>query len=93
MKIDPRALREFSGMNQTDFWSSVGITQSGGSRYEGGRRLPKSVAALLRLVYIDRVDLSTVRRADMELIAYLKSERQALYRKLRREAVLHARRP
>ena len=91
MKFDVRLLREFSGLNQTDFWESVGVTQSGGSRYEGGRRLPKPVHQLLRLIYIDKIDLSKVTRHDMELLAYLKSERKDLYKKLRRESVVFSR--
>lgn len=27
------------GLNQSEFWSRVGITQSGGSRYETGREI------------------------------------------------------
>lgn len=92
MKLNPRLLREFSGLNGTEFWERVGVTQSGGSRYENGRRLPKPVQSLLRLVYIDKVDLEQVRRGDMELIAYLKSERRAEYKKLRRESAAHFRR-
>jgi hypothetical protein len=34
------------------FWSRVGITQSGGSRYENGQcQIPAPVAMLLDLVY------------------------------------------
>jgi len=36
-------------MNQTVFWDAVGVTQSGGSRYEGGRKMSKPVRELLRL--------------------------------------------
>ncbi len=46
------ALRLKSGKNQTDWWSVVGITQSGGSRYENGQcHIPEPVAMLLDLVY------------------------------------------
>jgi hypothetical protein len=38
-------------MNQTEFWAKVGITQSGGSRYELGRTIPKPVLMLLEKVY------------------------------------------
>lgn len=37
------------GVNQQTFWSPLGVTQSGGSRYESGRGLPKPVALLLTL--------------------------------------------
>jgi hypothetical protein len=37
--------------NQLKFWSRVGITQCGGSRYETGRRIPKPVQKLLTIAY------------------------------------------
>jgi transcriptional regulator with XRE-family HTH domain len=90
VEFDVRLLREFSGLNQTDFWERVGITQSGGSRYEAGeRRLPKPVQHLLRLIYIDKLDLEKVRRQDMDLIAYLRSEKADDYKKLLRESTAH----
>lgn len=33
--------------NQTDFWCRFGVTQSGGSRYESGRKLPAPVAMVV----------------------------------------------
>lgn len=44
-------LRRSLELNQFDFWSRVGVTQSGGSRYEAGRSMPKQVAWLLHLTY------------------------------------------
>jgi DNA-binding transcriptional regulator YiaG len=41
--------RKSTGLNQSDFWSRFGVTQSGGSRYESGRNLPKPVAMLVWL--------------------------------------------
>ena len=43
------AYRQKLGLNQQVFWSGLGVTQSGGSRYESGRNLPKPVALLLML--------------------------------------------
>ena len=40
-------------LNQKEFWGRVGVTQSGGSRYESGREMPEAVQALLALVYCD----------------------------------------
>ena len=45
--IDPVATRQKLGINQTKFWSRVGVTQSGGSRYESGRNIPRPVQILL----------------------------------------------
>ena len=52
-----RDIRKKLGLNQSEFWSKIGVTQSGGSRYESGRNMPKPVRELLRLVHIERVDL------------------------------------
>lgn len=46
-----RRMREDLGLNQTEFWSKIGMTQSAGSRYESGRTIPKPVVMLLMLVY------------------------------------------
>lgn len=49
---DYRALRRKLDMNQTEFWSRLGITQSGGSRYEASsRRVPKPVAMMAVIAY------------------------------------------
>lgn len=50
-RINPLELRQKLGMNQTDFWSRVSVTQSGGSRYESGRNMPRPVQALLLIAY------------------------------------------
>lgn len=41
--------RKKQGLNQTEFWTRYGVTQSGGSRYESGRGIPKPLAILLWL--------------------------------------------
>lgn len=51
---DVQELRKSSGLNQTEFWTKYGVTQSGGSRYENGRNIPKPVKMLLQ-AQIDRV--------------------------------------
>jgi DNA-binding transcriptional regulator YiaG len=40
-------VRMKEGLNQGDFWKRYGVTQSGGSRYESGRNIPKPLAILL----------------------------------------------
>lgn len=45
------AVRAATGLNQSEFWGRVGVTQSGGSRYEGGRRMPTPVKMLIALAY------------------------------------------
>jgi DNA-binding transcriptional regulator YiaG len=46
-----KTYRQKHHMNQTKFWARVGVTQSGGSRYESGRNVPKPVQLLLQLAY------------------------------------------
>lgn len=41
--------RSNEGLNQKNFWARYGVTQSGGSRYESGRNIPKPLAILLHL--------------------------------------------
>lgn len=46
-----RAHRRKLGINQQQFWSRLGVTQSGGSRYESGRDIPLPVLMLLHIAY------------------------------------------
>jgi len=55
MKIDGATAikhRNMVGMNQAEFWSPLGVTQSGGSRYESGRNIPAPVQRLYFLTYV-----------------------------------------
>jgi transcriptional regulator with XRE-family HTH domain len=68
------ALRKKLGINQADFWSRVKATQSGGSRYEHGRAIPKTTLYLLHfalapkkmaqelLTYLRNVEINTAKR-------------------------------
>ncbi len=46
-----RTHRRKFGINQQQFWSKLGVTQSGGSRYESGRDIPLPVLLLLHIAY------------------------------------------
>lgn len=80
---NPRDIRRKMGMNQQAFWSCIGVTQSGGSRYESGRNMPKPVRELLRLVHVEGVDITAVRGEDVQ-IAYLKDRHPDLYKSMRK---------
>ena len=82
--LNPREIRRRLGLNQEQFWTQIGVTQSGGSRYESGRDMPRPVKELLRLVHVEQLDLSQVKRVDFEIISYLKDSHPDLYRTLRR---------
>lgn len=83
---NPREIRRRLGLNQQQFWGMIGVTQSGGSRYESGRSMPKPVMQLLRLVHVDRIDPARITRADFEVISFLKAAKPDLYKRLRTEA-------
>ena len=64
----------------------LGVTQSGGSRYESGRTMPKPVRELLRLVHIEGIALDRARGEDFEVVSYLKKANPKLYTNLRKAA-------
>lgn len=49
MVTKPRDARKDEGLNQANFWSHFGVTQSGGSRYESGRAIPGPAQLLMAL--------------------------------------------
>lgn len=53
---DPRADRAKSAANQKDYWTRFGVTQSGGSRYENLRDMPKPLQMLMALRIAGRID-------------------------------------
>src|ERR1044071_34546 len=81
---NPREIRRRLRMNQQEFWSRIGVTQSGGSRYESGRTMPKPVRELLRLVHIEGIPLERARGEDFEVVSYLKKANPKLYTSLRK---------
>lgn len=84
--LNPREIRRRLGLNQEEFWGRIGVTQSGGSRYESGRNMPKPVRELLRLVHVEQIDLARVRREDIEVIEYIKLSHPDLFRNLKKAA-------
>ena len=85
-KLDVREIRRKLGLNQQQFWSKLGVTQSGGSRYESGRNIPRPVQQLLRLVHVEQIDVSKVRREDFEIVEYLRSHDPELFKSLKKQA-------
>ena len=85
-KNEPREIRRKLGLNQQQFWSKIGVTQSGGSRYESGRNIPRPVQALLRLVHVEQVDINKVKKDDVDVADYLKATNPELYKTLKKEA-------
>lgn len=85
-KVDPREIRRKLGLNQSQFWAKIGVTQSGGSRYESGRNMPRPVQALLRLVHVEQIDPARVKREDFEVVEYLKASDPELFKSLKKAA-------
>jgi len=84
--IDVSAIRQKLGLNQQTFWARLGVTQSGGSRYENGRRMPRPVQQLVRLVYVENIDIQKIKREDFEVIEYLRANKPAFLKELKKEA-------
>lgn len=51
-----RALRKELNQNQSTFWTRFGVTQSFGSRIEGGHPMPQPLALLLGLYLDGKID-------------------------------------
>ena len=81
-----RDMRKKLSLNQGEFWSAVGVTQSGGSRYESGRSIPKPVRELLRLVYVKNVSLNEANGTDLRIANLLRETKPSVYEQLRARA-------
>jgi len=55
-----KKLRKSMHMSQAEFWTRIGITQSGGSRYEAGRNIPSPAQLLIRLAYGNDAESRTI---------------------------------
>ncbi len=84
--VNPREVRRQLGMNQQEFWSKIGVTQSGGSRYESGRNMPRPVRELLRVVHIEQINLEELTREDFQVMRYLREHKPELLDTLRAAA-------
>lgn len=80
------ALRRSLNLGQSAFWLRLGVTQSGGSRYENGRPLPVAVGMLLDTVYIKGVALERLAANDFAILDLLKTQHPDLYTSLDKAA-------
>ena len=85
-KVDAREIRRKLGLNQQQFWSKLGVTQSGGSRYESGRNMPRPVQHLLRLVHVEQIDIAKIRKEDYEVVEYLRAKESEQFKNLKKLA-------
>ena len=90
---NPREIRQRLRLNQQQFWTRIGVTQSGGSRYETGRSMPRPVQELLRLVHVERLELSKVRGEDLAIVQHMKAHHPELYQNLKKAVRAKRRKP
>ena len=64
--LNPRKIRRGLGLNQEKFWSTIGVAQSTGSRYERGSAMPRPVITLLILVHGKGIAPLNGRAEDVE---------------------------
>jgi transcriptional regulator with XRE-family HTH domain len=81
--VNPGDIRRKLGLNQSEFWGKIGVTQSGGSRYESGRNMPRPVRELLRLVHVEGIDLTRAKGEDFAIAVELKRSNPRLYERMR----------
>ncbi|MBA4707743.1 helix-turn-helix domain-containing protein [Aquitalea aquatica] len=65
---DYRVMRRKLGLNQSQFWTAVRVTQSGGSRYESGRQAPANVDEMVRLRHELGIDTALITTENADLI-------------------------
>ncbi len=82
-ETSPREIRRTLGLNQSDFWKRLGVTQSGGSRYESGQKIPKAVHELLNIIYARGIDTEKLVHDDFSVMSYLKTREPLLYELLK----------
>lgn len=51
---DPYSVREKHQLSQRDFWQTIGVTQTGGAKYETGRQMPRYLEILFASVYMGK---------------------------------------
>lgn len=78
-KMNLKKLRNDMGLNQSQFWAAVNVTQSGGSRYESGRKMPQAIARLVELVHIRKIQIDELDAEAVGVIHKIKSNHPDLY--------------
>ncbi|MEN6079300.1 MULTISPECIES: helix-turn-helix transcriptional regulator [Chromobacterium] len=71
LKQTAREIRRQTGLNQQQFWSRIGVTQSGGSRYESGRNIPRPVQTLVSVVHVHGIELEKINRHNARVLRAL----------------------
>lgn len=64
-------LRNRAGQTQKAFWTHIGITQSGGCRYENGATIPKPVRTLIFLQHVAGIQIDASSEAGAQAMIRL----------------------
>lgn len=79
---DIRALRKKLGLNQSQFWGKVGLSQSCGSRHESSRESSEPIAKLIELVHVKGIDVDRITADDWSVAQYLRENNLPGFREL-----------
>ena len=66
-----KALREEAGLTQKAFWNSMGLTQSGGSKYEQNNRIPRPIRILIYTMYVAGIKVDATSKSGTEQLVRL----------------------
>ena len=77
-----KAIRQNQCLNQSEFWEAVGVTQSGGSRYENGHTIPTQILELIRIIYIEGIPLEKIKGEYIRVALALREQNQDHYTQL-----------
>ena len=81
-----KTIRQTRRLNQAEFWDAVGVTQSGGSRYENGHNIPRQILELIRIVYIEGIPLDKIKGEYNRVALALRMEDQDRYTSLQQSS-------
>ena len=77
-----KAIRQNQCLIQSEFWEAVGVTQSGGSRYENGHTIPTQILELIRIIYIEGIPLEKIKGEYIRVALALREQNQDHYTQL-----------
>lgn len=86
-------LREQANLTQKAFWNSVGLTQSGGCRYEQGQSIPRPIRILIYTIYAAGIRIDATSEAgtsELQRLAKLQASERAADKEVIGEKIVQA---
>ena len=71
--VDVREIRRKLGLNQSQFWSKIGVTQSGGSRTRAVGTFPARYRPCYGWCTVEQIDIGKIKKEDLEVTEYLRA--------------------